>query len=75
MLPAVANLTVKTNIRTARRGTLGGARDSPTMQANLGGCRACEILAVNRSYVASRKIRQNFASMPVTEANRPIRHA
>jgi hypothetical protein len=49
MLPAVANLTVKTNIRTARRGTLGGARDSSTMQAELRGCRAYESLAANRS--------------------------
>jgi hypothetical protein len=62
-LPAVANLTVKTNIRTARRGTLRGARDSPTMQANLRGCGACESLAANRVYVPLRKIRQNFPSV------------
>jgi hypothetical protein len=75
ILPAVANLTVKTNIRTARRGTLGGARDSPTMQANLRGCRACENLAAYRSYVRTRKIRQNFPAMRKSGANRPISHA
>jgi hypothetical protein len=32
LLLAVANLTVKTNIRTVRCVTLGRARDSPTMQ-------------------------------------------
>ena len=39
------------------------------MQADPRGCRACEILAVNRSYVPVRKIRQNLASMLVTRAN------
>ena len=33
-LLAVADLTVTTNIRTARRGTLGGVRSGPTRKAN-----------------------------------------
>ena len=61
-LLAVANLTVKTNIRTARRGTLRGARDSPTMQAGLRGCQACEVLAARRSYVVCCKIRLDLTA-------------
>jgi hypothetical protein len=55
-LRAVVDLTVKTNIRTARRGTLRGARTSPTMQAGLRGYQACEVLAVRKSYVGDAKL-------------------
>ena len=50
----VADLTVKTNIRTARRGTLRGVRDSTAVQAGPGGCQACEVRAARRSYVHRR---------------------
>jgi hypothetical protein len=55
-LRAVVDLTVKTNIRTARRGTLRGATTSPTMQAGIGGYQACEVLAARRSYVGDAKL-------------------
>ena len=55
-LRAVVDLTVKTNIRTARRGTLRGARTSPSMQAGLRVYQACEVLAVHRSYVGDAKL-------------------
>jgi hypothetical protein len=62
-LLAVADLTVKTNIRTARRGTLRGARASPTMQAGIGAYQACEVLAVRESYVGVAKLDKFWPAM------------
>jgi hypothetical protein len=55
-LLAVANLTVKTNIRTARRGTLEGAMPSATTEVTLGAWWACKTLAARRSYAQSAKL-------------------
>jgi hypothetical protein len=67
-LLAVADLTVKTNIRTARRGTLGGATSSPTMQASLRACRACEILAADRSYARFAKLDKSAVSLALIDS-------
>ena len=74
-LPAVADLTVKTNIRTARRGTLGGATPSPTMQASLRGCRACGILAAHRSYARIAKLDKSAFSHALGDLLNLHRHA
>ena len=58
-LLAVADLTVKTNIRTARRGTLRGARTSSTMQADHRACFARKILSGGRTYVSNAKLDKN----------------
>ena len=71
-LLAVADLTVKTNIRTARRGTLRAATTSSTMQADHRACFACKIPSGGRTYVANAKLdknsgnslRQPFGSTP-----------
>ena len=55
-LLAVANLTVKTNIRTARRGTLRGTRDSPSIQADPTTCSAYKVHTEHKSYVADAKL-------------------
>ena len=58
-LLAVANLTVKTNIRTARRGTLRGARTSSTMQADHRAWFACKLRSGSRTYVSNAKLDKN----------------
>jgi hypothetical protein len=58
-LLAVADLTVKTNIRTARRATLGGTTAIPTVQAGPRGRWACEIHTGDESCAVNCEIRQS----------------
>ena len=61
-LLAVADLTVKTNIRTARRGTLRAATTSSTMQADHRAWFVCKFPSGSRTYVSNAKLDKNTAS-------------
>ena len=63
-LLAVADLTVKTNIRTARRGTLRAATTSSTMQADHRAWFACKIPSGSRTYVSNAKLDKNAGNSP-----------
>ncbi len=58
-LLAVADLTVKTNIRTARRGTLRATRTTPPCKPIIGPGLFANSLASRRTYVSNAKLDKN----------------
>ena len=58
-LLAVADLTVKTNIRTARRRTLRGATTSSTMQADHRAWFVCKLPGERATYVSNARLDKN----------------